>query len=662
MAAVIEVVRGGRVVDPGEDGVIELPSQYTPWGVRRTDGRTQAPEALLDNGWAPMTWAPERELFVLPRRSESPSAGWVLLRDGTTGQALEPSIFVGASQLPRADYLAMLRDLGRLAAAASAHHVHLAEKGERPRTADDALDVQLRALERLVAALETHGDAARRSAGTAFGRQVVTRSPGDAAVDRGVALATARRPAARRVRVSRLAALERSNVEDWVDYLVAVVRREVERLEPLVDLRAARAEGAAREAEELYRDLRETYAIFRGAEWDVASAGVSPAGLQRRIEDLSRRVAHLRARQVVTTAPSESNAWRLSEGAAPLRAAFLAYLSLVPVLEIDPTPEGRLTLGLERTWRLYEWWVLWKIYVGLLERGFAPTGQADIASVFDPDAWRARGPVELADGEGVLVRLHYEPKLPILGGTHIKPDIVLDVDVHGRRRRFLLDAKYHAYGLPFVPERYRSEAEAHHGSWFLGVLLEVARNSYLRPHLDGDEEVEPTAALIVHPSQGPRFRWTGGRPIADHEDATQPSEDPRDVEWPAHRYGALRLHPDDTEDRELTTLLWLLLGYHVELRHRCWSCGQPGEELTVHSLWTDWLIPYDKRKSTGRALACSPCAQLWVDVWCRGDHGHKLVKTGRHGIHEPAPGSHTGYGVLCPACGNTPQLSGSDKS
>ncbi len=268
---------------------------------------------------------------------------------------------------------------------------------------------------------------------------------------------------------------------------------------------------------------------------------------------------------------------------------------------------------IERTSKLYEYWVLLQVYQELRRLGFAPESQsAGIESMID---WRSFrfcpgsrllliGDSEIYGFAGGVVRveLSYEPRI---GGNTggLCPDIMVEFIYGDNRYILIIDAKYRDYDAP--------------GCWpYEADVEDVAHQKYLRLQrrserdgpwieLEGVDELRQAirAAFIVHSHDDERrFRDYGS---AGHR----------------NQYGAIPLVPDSHALHvvNLRRLFTMFMRMHLGIHDVCWSDAHQTPVIARKVR----PIGGNSRKEWEAEYHCEVCHNRWwvnhCGRWCQGD-------------------------------------------
>jgi len=268
---------------------------------------------------------------------------------------------------------------------------------------------------------------------------------------------------------------------------------------------------------------------------------------------------------------------------------------------------------IERTSKLYEYWVFLQVYLELRRLGFAPEPQsAGIESMIDGRSFRfcpgsrllLIGDSEIYGFAGGVVRveLSYEPRI---GGSTggLCPDIMVEFIYGDERFILIIDAKYRNYDAP--------------GCWpYEADVEEVAHQKYLRLQrrserdgpwieLEGVDALRQVirAAFIVHSHDDERrFRDYGS---AGHR----------------NQYGAIPLVPNSHALHvvNLRRLFTMFMRMHFRIYDICWSDAHQTPVIarkvrpTGGKSGKEWEAEYH----------CEVCHNRWwvnhCGHWCQGD-------------------------------------------
>ena len=220
---------------------------------------------------------------------------------------------------------------------------------------------------------------------------------------------------------------------------------------------------------------------------------------------------------------------------------------------------------IERTSKLYEYWVFLQVYLELRRMGFAPDSHTTgIKALIDRQTFRLRSGAHLlligdpkiyTYNDGIVnVELSYEPRIgEDVGG--LRPDIMIEFTCGTDRAILVLDAKYRDYDNPDCWP-YQTDVEDVAHQKYLLLQRQVERHGPWI-ELQGVDALRQAikAAFIVHTHDDEgRFLDYGS---AGHR----------------NQYGAIPLVPDSHALHvvNLRRLLTMFLRMHFGIRNICWS-------------------------------------------------------------------------------------------
>lgn len=270
---------------------------------------------------------------------------------------------------------------------------------------------------------------------------------------------------------------------------------------------------------------------------------------------------------------------------------------------------------IERTSKLYEYWVFLQVYVELKRMGFQDAPDSDgIWSIIDPTTFRLRpdscmhlvGDPELyrathGSDKTIDVYLRYEHRIGKKGS--LCPDIFVEF-IRGTTRILILDAKYRDYQRQGYAT-YEHDLKGVAASKYLKLMQQVGKDGewimmddldYLRKQI--------AASFIIHSHAGDRryidYGSSGNR----------------------NQYGALPLVPTEQQldQTHLKRLLTMFMRMHLRVFDVCWSQkhDRPAKANPLRQLGGE-------RRESWEQEYCCPIASCenrwWVNHcgrWCEG--------------------------------------------
>ena len=299
-------------------------------------------------------------------------------------------------------------------------------------------------------------------------------------------------------------------------------------------------------------------------------------------------------------------------------------------------------------WELYEIWCVVKLYSlfvinlhlypphgepGLFDRLIIQDSHMVIPSNFP---FRLEGRYS---GKQIRVEIWYEREF-----HSAKPDIFIDMEISGIKKKYVFDAKYRNY--------QRQGADQ-----FFKDVCGQARDRYL----DG---LGVTSSFILHTDKP--FDYWGEVPVNQFSEAKFSASAEAANNFVAHKIGAAYLKPNSDADHQFDKLFHLMMQYHGPLRDVCLRCGYH----LSHSqdMEPDWLPDYISKSQlaqrvltsgescghgTGLVCICPKCNNFWVVQRCFGPN-HLLMKTGKTCLHKHSAKHHGRWMYICPVCGSDP--------
>lgn len=299
-------------------------------------------------------------------------------------------------------------------------------------------------------------------------------------------------------------------------------------------------------------------------------------------------------------------------------AVYKGYQAIQKELQLDEQQRIENLLErvpIERTSKLYEYWVFLQIYMELKRMGFADADDSQgIRGIIDENTFRLKpgahlhlsgDPTVYADEEGrtVVARLHYEHRFG--PDNNFCPDIFIEF-TRGRTKTLILDAKYRDYDALGCPA-YESDVNdtAYHK---YKQLKQRTDKDELWIEVEGVDEIrnQVAASFIVHCHHDEEERFL------DYGSAGK-----------ANEYGAIPLVPHETHfnPTNLKRLLKMFMRMHLRLFDICWS---EAHERPVKAEYVPKLG--DKFKWWEGEYHCSECGNRWwvnhCGHWCKGDRNN----------------------------------------
>lgn len=258
--------------------------------------------------------------------------------------------------------------------------------------------------------------------------------------------------------------------------------------------------------------------------------------------------------------------------------------------------ENLLTrISIERTSKLYEYWVLLQVYLELRRMGFIDSDPSmGIQSIIDLETLkfipggilRLKGDPDVYRFSKTLeVNLFYEKEL---GRNNYRPDIYIQF-LGNTSRALVLDAKYRNYGL--------QGAEVYDDDISIATKYKEMELPY-EPEVEYEESIE--ASFIIHSSSEKEY--------LDYGSAGN-----------ANRFGAIPLVPAATQfnPTPLKRLLKMFMRMHLKLLKYCWS--EAHEKPAI----ADKITNIDGK--TKGEYKCPICDNRWWVNHC-GHCGEKVMK------------------------------------
>lgn len=284
-------------------------------------------------------------------------------------------------------------------------------------------------------------------------------------------------------------------------------------------------------------------------------------------------------------------------------AIYEGYLELEEKLKLEERQRIEEILDrspIERTSKLYEYWVFLQVYEELLRMGFAPERSSEnIENLLKRQGYCLREGNQLSligdadiynrNGNPLKVRLHYEGNLI----SPLRPDVILEFTEGTKRYLLILDAKYKNY-TDLGREEYKNDVvnTAYHKYKRLesnGELIESM--DYVRDQI--------SASFIIHSDSD--------RPLDYGSSGKRRNE-----------YGAIPLVPNRSKfsSLNLKILLKMFMRMHLKRFDVCWS---EGHEKPVRV--RGQKKPGEDRADWERNYYCPVCHNRWwvnhCGHWCQ---------------------------------------------
>ena len=298
------------------------------------------------------------------------------------------------------------------------------------------------------------------------------------------------------------------------------------------------------------------------------------------------------------------------------RVLYDGYLAIRQAIQTEELQQIEALLDhvpVERTSKLYEYWVFLQLYNELRRMGFADAPGSSLQALIDRRSFRLRsnGYVELIGdeklytndaGTPLMIRLYYERRLGEEGQRC--PDIYIEFS-RKSTIALVLDAKYRNYRDPTSP-RYETDID------------EVALHKYLRLEQRRGDRWESIAGLAEQREQIKASFIVHSSEVYDQHQFRDYGSEGRE-----NQYGSIPLVPDEagaTSDN-LRLLLSMFMRVHLRILDVCWSiehsvphCGNYVKEIggTKRKFW-EWQY------------SCPACENSWWVNHC-GHCGREIVK------------------------------------
>jgi len=298
--------------------------------------------------------------------------------------------------------------------------------------------------------------------------------------------------------------------------------------------------------------------------------------------------------------------------------------------------EGLLSVGVEATSKVYEYWIFFAIYNELLRLHFHPEGEDELLQVIDSDLLTPRlkpGSSVTLTGDKVLhgsmqIRLYYEREYGKRrdGRPKACPDVTMEV---WRSKhlvaRFIFDAKYKDYADPtgknsekgFYNDLSQVATKYQDGRLVSVGVIDKSQGAFLLHVNTYDDWFENYGAFIQRSRNGP---WKRN----------------------AYRYGFVPVVPGNLKPLRTLLAMLFLIKLQADL-DICWMCGSTDVRKEVYH------SQYGTIKENRRI--CQRCGHEWWVTPC--SCGFPLPKgefsfTLQHKSVQPSSPC-TGY--FCPGCG-----------
>ena len=297
-------------------------------------------------------------------------------------------------------------------------------------------------------------------------------------------------------------------------------------------------------------------------------------------------------------------------------AVYKGYQNIQDALQLDEQQRIENLLErvpIERTSKLYEYWVFLQVYLELKRMGFADADDSqDIRGLIDESTFRLRPGAYLHlignqevytyGSKTVEARLYYEHRFGPAG--NFCPDIFIKFTLD-TTKTLILDVKYRDYDAPSCPSYERDVTDtAYHKYKQLKQRLGKDR---LWVEVEGVEDIraQVAASFVVH-------SYPDEKRFLDYGSAGR-----------ANAYGAIPLVPDETvfNPTNLKRLLKMFMRMHLRLFDICWSEAHERPVKAEH-------VPKlgDKFKWWEGEYHCSECGNRWwvnhCGHWCKGDRNN----------------------------------------
>lgn len=311
-------------------------------------------------------------------------------------------------------------------------------------------------------------------------------------------------------------------------------------------------------------------------------------------------------------------------------AVYKRYQSLQNALQLDEQQRIEELLErvpIERTSKLYEYWLFVQVYEELKRMGFQDAeGSNGFRQLLDKNTFRLKEGAILTligdpnlysdQGKTVEARLYYNRRF---GPTNnFRPDILVEFTLD-TTKILVLDAKYRDYDAQGDLQYKKDVEETAYKKYKL--LQRKEKNSWV--DVEGVEQIrhQIAASFIVHshsdPNDEARFRDYGS---AGH----------------ANEYGAIPLVPDERlfNPTNLKRLLKMFMRMHLRLFDICWleteAHQQPVKAKPVRELGGRY------RKSWECEYHCSECNNRWWVNHCGNCGKEKHINVPKITFSDPS--------------------------
>lgn len=294
-------------------------------------------------------------------------------------------------------------------------------------------------------------------------------------------------------------------------------------------------------------------------------------------------------------------------------AIYESYKQIEEDLQLDKRQRIKDLLArvpIERTSKLYEYWVFIQIYEELKQMGFRDVDNQSIDSILDEKTFRLKSGEYLdligdsqiySDncGNTLKVRLYYECHF-----SKFCPDVLIKFIRGDTQKVLILDAKYRKYDEKDCPS-YEDDVQG--TAYHKYKLLERRADNKQWVKVE-DEEANYSVRNIIAAS------------FIVHSDASRPPD--YGSSGHGNEYGAIPLVPEESRSKltNLKKLLRMFMRMHLRLFDICWLSDEhemPEKAKRIRKLGGQYREHWEWK------YCCPKCGNCWwvnhCGRWCQGD-------------------------------------------
>lgn len=292
-----------------------------------------------------------------------------------------------------------------------------------------------------------------------------------------------------------------------------------------------------------------------------------------------------------------------------------------------------LSLGVEATRKIYEYWIFFAIRDELIRLHFTPRSEEEALQMIQADVLtpclKSGSSVTLVGEKQIYgdltITLYYDKQYYFWGKEVARPDVTMEIR-HGQYLlyRFLFDAKY---------KDYASEEEKNSETWFWKKDLRQVSERYQEPWIPNSK-----GAFLLHTNTHDEWLENFGTVVQESEGGR----------WKvnAHRYGFVPAVPGRLTSLRSLLVMIFLVKMQLDL-DICWICGSTDVRKETYQ------SQYSGAQKENHRI-CQKCGHEWWVNHCGcgfplfKDKDDKLGFQIQHKKVQPKM-SCSGY--ICPGCG-----------